>query len=170
MSCWLVSASWKPAIPNGFASRRYNLTDDGNMRAPCVPNAINTLSEETHLSTTNSSNLCSSNIKVNLSKKKKKIQSQSNSRQKDKKMSSSNIAGQVIRCKGTKHNTITLHSFGFSSYILCYGFWVLVRWLFDGFLSTSSSFFFFFFFLPLFNTIFVLMISILNAFPCFVVT
>ena len=60
-------------------------------------------------------------------------------------MSSSNTAGQVIRCKGTKHNTITLHSFGFSSYILCYGFWVLVRWLFDGFLSTSSSFFFSFF-------------------------
>ena len=166
MSCWLVSASWKPAIPNGFASRRYNLTDDGNMRAPCVPNAINTLSEETHLSTTNSSNLCSSNIKVNLSKKKKKFKVKVTV---DKKMSSSNIAGQVIRCKGTKHNTITLHSFGFSSYILCYGFWVLVRWLFDGFLSTSSSFFFCFF-LSLFNTIFVLMISILNAFPCFVVT
>ena len=31
---WLVAAVWKPAVPNGFASRRYNLTDDGKYESP----------------------------------------------------------------------------------------------------------------------------------------
>ena len=149
----MVAAVWKPAVPNGFASRRYNLTDDGKYESP----------------------LCSERYKYPLraypslyNKFKQSVlfkhQSQVTGEKKKraKKISSSNTARQVIHCKGTQHNTIPHHSFAFSSYILCYGFWVLVRWLSDGFLS-----------ILIFCRCliyFVLIISILNAIPCFVVT
>ena len=133
MSCWLVSASWKPAIPNGFASRRYNLTDDGNMRAPCVPNAINTLSEETHLSTTNSSNLCSSNIKVNLSKKKKKFKvkvtvDKKTKRQKDVFFKHCWSSHTLQRYKTQYNNTPLFWFFFFHSLLWFLGFSQMIVW------------------------------------------
>ena len=86
-SCWLLpfENQWYHIMV--LSPRVGTLLEGRYMGTICVLNSINTLTEHTHLSTTNSSNLCS-NIKV-----KKEWR-------KFKNMSSTTVA-QVIRCKGT---------------------------------------------------------------------
>ena len=112
---------------------------------PRVPNAINTLSEQTHLSTTNSSNLCSSNIKVNLSKKKKKNQSQvtvdkKTKRQKDVFFKHCWSSHTLQRYKTQYNNTPLFWFFFLHSLLWFLGFSQMIVWW------VSFHFFFLFFF------------------------